>query len=113
MIRRSSARLWLLTCLLCAAVAAAPFGAAAQDEPSEEPGTAATIGAAVCTLVYSPVKLVYAASGLVVGSLAWVWSFGSRRVTRPIFDAALRGDYVLLPEHLQGKSKLRFVGRRR
>ena len=72
----------------------------------------AGLGATVCTLVYSPVKLAYAASGLVVGSMAWVWSFGSRRVTRPIFDAALRGDYVVTPEHLLGRRKLEFIGRR-
>ena len=65
----------------------------------------------LCTLVYSPLKLAYAASGLLVGGMAWAWSFGSRRVTRPIFTAALRGDYVVTPAHLTGRRRLVFIGR--
>jgi hypothetical protein len=97
--------------LLGAALVAAP--AAARERAEEaEPGALAGVGATVCTLVYSPFKLAYAASGLVVGSLAWMWSFGSRRVTRPIFRSALLGDYVVTPEHLTGARKLEFVGGR-
>jgi hypothetical protein len=100
-----------LTCVLSAVIAAAPPSARAQgDEPS---GTNAFAGAGamLCTLVYSPLKIAYAASGLVVGGMAWMWSFGSRRVTRPIFTAALRGDYVVTPEHLTGQRRLEFIGR--
>ncbi len=111
--RRSPAGVWILTCLLSAALAAAPVGARAEDEVEERPHVMAGVGATVCTLVYSPLKLAYAASGLVVGSMAWLWSFGSRRVTQPIFRSALGGDYVVTPEHLTGKRKLRFAGRRR
>jgi len=101
----------ILTCLLTAAIASAPLTARAQeDEPTG--GNALTgAGAMLCTVVYSPLKLAYAASGLVVGGMAWVWSFGSRRVTRPIFTAALRGDYVVTPEHLTGERRLAFIGR--
>jgi hypothetical protein len=74
------------------------------------PGGFATAGSLLCTLVYSPVKLAYAASGLLVGSMAWLWSFGSERVSRPIYRAALKGDYVVLPEHLTGARKLEFRG---
>ena len=109
---RSPRRVLILTCLLTAAIASAPLTARAQaDEPSG--GNAWTgVGAMLCTLVYSPIKIVYAASGLVVGGMAWVWSFGSRRVTGPIFTAALRGDYVVAPEHLTGERRLEFIGRR-
>jgi hypothetical protein len=106
-----SARVLFLTCVLSAVIAAAPPPAGAQEaEPSD--ATAFTgAGAMLCTLVYSPLKLAYAASGLVVGGMAWVWSFGSRRVTRPIFTAALRGDYVVTPAHLTGRRRLVFIGR--
>jgi hypothetical protein len=82
---------------------------AAADE-GKPPGGFATAGSLLCTLVYSPVKLAYAASGLVVGSMAWLWSFGSERVSRPIYRSALKGDYVVLPEHLTGSQKLEFRG---
>jgi hypothetical protein len=84
-------------------------GSAVADE-EKPPGGFAVAGSLLCTLVYSPVKLAYAASGLVVGSLAWVWSFGSQRVSRPIYRASLKGDYVVLPEHLTGARKLEFRG---
>jgi len=81
--------------------------------PAEEggPGGFASAGSLLCTLVYSPLKLAFAASGVVVGSLAWVWSFGSERVARPIFRTALHGDYVVLPEHLTGEREFEFRGR--
>ena len=113
MARHASIRTLLPICILSAAIAAAP--ATADDRP-EETGDAGSpflgVAATLCTAVYGPLKIAYAGSGLVVGSMAWLWSFGSRRVTRPIFRASLRGDYVVRPMHLQGKRPLRFTGRR-
>jgi hypothetical protein len=97
--------------MLSAVIAAAPLAARAQDEEHSRPSAFAGVGAMLCTLVYSPLKLTFAATGIVVGGLAWAWSFGSRRVTRPIFTAALRGDYVVTPQHLTGQRKLEFRGR--
>jgi len=113
---RSTVRCLLLIGVLTASLAAAPPTALAWDQKQEEPhssGGFVGVGAVLCTLVYSPLKIGYASSGLVVGSLAWLWSFGNRRVTRPIFTAALRGDYVITPAHLRGERRLRFTGRRR
>jgi hypothetical protein len=101
----------VLTCVLSAALAASPLAAHAQEEESSGGSGFAGVGAMLCTLVYSPLKIAYAASGLVVGGMAWVWSFGTMRVTRPLFRAALRGDYVVAPEHLTGERKLVFIGR--
>lgn len=105
------ARTLLLTCLLSLLIASAPPAARAQHEEAPHPNAFAGAGAMLCTLVYSPLKIAYAASGTVVGGMAWVWSFGSRRVTRPIFTAALRGDYVVTPQHLTGERELKFRGR--
>jgi hypothetical protein len=103
----------ILTCLLIAAIASAPLTARAREDEPRGGNVLAGVGAMLCTVVYSPLKIAYAASGLVVGGMAWVWSFGSRRVTRPIFTAALRGDYVVAPEHLTGERRLEFRGRYR
>ena len=100
-----------LTCLLSALIAAAPPAAHAREDEASHPNVFANVGAMLCTLVYSPLKISYAATGALVGGMAWMWSFGSQRVIRPIFRAALRGDYVVTPEHLTGERKLRFRGR--
>ena len=100
----------ILTCLLTAAIASAPLNARArEDEPGR--GDALTgVGAVLCTVVYTPLKLAFAASGLVVGGMAWAWSLGNQRVARPIFRSALRGDYVVTPGHLRGERRLKFRG---
>lgn len=103
---------WLVTGCLVVCVAGAPLSAAARDEEPEGGSGLVDVGAMLCTLVYSPLKIAYAASGVVVGSLAWLWSFGSSRVAKPIFRSALGGDYIVEPGHLRGKQKLRFRGRR-
>jgi hypothetical protein len=110
---RSTIRCLLLVGVLAASLVAAPPAALAREEkqPSSSGGFAG-VGAMLCTLVYSPLKIGYATSGVVVGSLAWLWSFGNRRVTRPIFRTALHGDYVITPAHLRGERPLRFRGRR-
>jgi hypothetical protein len=93
-------------------VAGVPVAAGARDTDSERDGVLIGLGATLCTLVYGPVKVAYAAGGLAVGSLAWLWSFGNKRVAKPIFQNSLGGDYVVLPDHLRGKQKLRFRGGR-
>jgi hypothetical protein len=112
--RRSITRLRLLVAVLAVALAVAP-AALARDEAEVPPssGGFVGVGAMLCTLVYSPLKLSYAATGAAVGGLAWVWSLGNRRVSGPIFTAALKGDYVVTPAHLRRERSLRFTGRRR
>jgi len=70
-------------------------------------------GAAVATILYAPVKLVYAAGGLVVGGLAWAFSGGDSEVAAVVFTPSLRGDYVVTTDHLQGKRRFEFFGRER
>ena len=101
---RAIALLGLVLVLLPGSAAA---GKAKEEKP---PGGFATAGSLLCTMIYSPVKIAYAASGLLVGSMAWAWSAGSDRVSRPIYRSALKGDYVVLPEHMTGARKLEFQG---
>jgi hypothetical protein len=68
-------------------------------------------GAALATLVYAPVKVVYATGGLIVGGLAWAFSGGDSEVAAVVFTPSLRGDYVITPEHLNGKQRFEFFGR--
>ncbi len=98
----------LLACILL--VGLHPGPTQAQEEST---GAAAGWGAlsALTSLVYSPVKVLYAVGGLVVGGFAWVFSAGDNDVVRTVTTPAVRGDYVVTPEHLRGKRPLEFIGR--
>lgn len=98
----------LVACLV-AMIAVGPTAARAQESVSSEGGLGAA--AALCTLLYGPVKVVYAAGGLVFGSLAWLFSGGDGDVGRAVITPAVRGDYVVTPSHLRGERTLEFFGR--
>jgi hypothetical protein len=62
-------------------------------------------------LFYGPAKVIYAIGGTIVAGPAWLLSGRNRSVFRAISQPALRGDYVLTPEHLRGERTWRFMGR--
>ena len=66
---------------------------------------------ALATLLYGPVKVIYAASGLIFGGLAWGLSGGDGDVLRAVMTPAVRGDYVITPSILRGERPLEFFGR--
>ena len=105
---RRARRLALLASasLLCATLSAVPARAAG---PGEEYG----VGTACvfANLIYGPVKFLYATGGALVAGAAYAFSGGDEDVARPVVNAALRGDYVITPDHLRGKKSLEFIGR--
>lgn len=98
----------LAAAVLVAAVWLAPPAAHAAGTAS---AGAAGAGSAVCSLVYVPVKLVYATGGVVLSGLAWLWTWGDTDVAGPILRGATGGDYVVQPAHLRGDEKLVFHAR--
>jgi hypothetical protein len=76
---------------------------------SRESGLGAA--AAISSLIYGPVKLVYATGGLVIGALAWVFTAGDSQVAEKVFTRSLRGTYVITPKILVGEERLDFIGR--
>ena len=102
----------LLVGVLAATLLGAPSAGFAGDKASEisrEGGIGAA--AALSSLVYGPVKLVYALGGLVVGGFAWVFTAGDSEVAEKVFTRSLRGTYVITPEILLGEKPLEFIGR--
>jgi len=85
------------------------FAGGKAAEVSRESGLGAA--AALSTLVYGPVKLLYAMGGLVTGSLAWVFTAGDTQVAEMVYTRSLRGTYVITPEILLGEERLEFIGR--
>jgi hypothetical protein len=102
--RRSGAALVLASALLAAPVRA-------EETESAEAETGIQIAAGLATLVYAPVKALYAVGGGVTAGMAYVVSAGDRDVTEPILTPSLRGDYIVRPEHLRGEKTLEFFGR--
>jgi hypothetical protein len=98
-------------CLCAAVVALAPAPALAGDtlDMAKEAGLGA--GSAVTSLVYAPLKLLYATGGLLVGGLAWTFSGGDADVAKVVLTPSVRGDYVITPDTLTGRKPLEFFGR--
>jgi hypothetical protein len=69
------------------------------------------VSCGLVNLIYGPVKIIYATGGAIISGLAWVFSAGDTDVAKPIWDASMRGDYVIVPDHLQGREQLEFIGR--
>ncbi len=114
-IRRNRSRItgwrgrWVCS-LSILAIGLAPAAAFADSKGiAKEAGIGA--GSAVTTLVYAPLKLVYALGGLVIGGFAWAFSGGDSEVASSVLTPSLRGTYVLSPEHLSGEREIEFFGR--
>ena len=101
----------VLLSALILAMAAAPTTARAEmgTEVPSEGGIGAV--AALSTLIYGPVKLTYATLGLLVGGAAWGLSGGDQQVLEAVVTPALRGDYVVTPEHIRMERGIEFYGR--
>jgi hypothetical protein len=100
------------TGLLAVSLVAAPSAAFAESkalEVSRESGLGAA--SALSSLVYGPLKLLYAAGGLIVGGFAWAFTAGDSQVAETVFTRSLRGDYVITPKILLGEQRLEFIGR--
>jgi len=102
----------LLTALVVISLVGAPtlgFAGETASETGRESGLGAA--AALSSLVYGPVKLVYATGGLVVGAFAWAFTAGDTEVAEKVFTRSLRGTYVITPDILTGEQELVFIGR--
>ncbi len=100
--RRSSVCVALAFALVAMSSNLIATNAAAQEEeaPSLTREGSTGAGAALLNLIYAPLKLAYASTGLVIAGLAWCWTWGDTGVSGPIYRAAVGGDYVLTPSHV-------------
>jgi hypothetical protein len=96
--------------LVALALLTAPLPGLAEESESVAYSGLTGAGAALCTLVYGPLKVAYALGGTVISGFAWAWTLGDTDVSGPILRSAVRGDYVVAPAHLEGRRDLQFVG---
>jgi hypothetical protein len=99
--------------MLVAAVSLSPAAAWADGAGAGEKAKEAALGAgsALISLVYAPVKLVYATCGVLVGGLAYAFSGGDAEVANVVLTPSVLGTYVISPAHLTGQQEFEFFGR--
>src|SRR5262245_35792671 len=95
---------------LVIAIGLVPATGRAQESAGWE-GAGLGAASALSTLVYGPVKIATAVTGLVIGPFAWALSAGDSDVMWKVIDTTVRGDYVVTPAHLRGEQTLEFFGR--
>ena len=112
MLARFALRLFAVT-LVCVAVVGSPLAARAEDAPERNimMQYGLGVGSVLCSLVYGPAKVVYATLGSFTGGLAFLLTGGRTDVPREIIQPAIRGDYIVTPEHLTFNQPLEFVGK--
>ena len=103
-VRRGSA-LFAVAALLAGSPASAQV-----ENPSlfREGGLGAA--SALISLVYCPFKLLYAASGIALGSGSFIWTWGDRDAAMAVVNTSVGGDYVITPDMLGGSTDIRFTG---
>jgi hypothetical protein len=89
-------------------LSAAPAAARKPEHIAMEGGLGA--GSALASLVWSPLKLTHAIVGLVAGGICFGVTGGDTEVWKRVMKKALTGDYVVTPQHMSGKKRLRFSG---
>ena len=100
-----------LTACIAALALLLPRAAVAQTQEDGEISTFFVgLGAGLCTLVYTPLKVVYALSALPMSGLVYLWSVGDTEMSGRVMRSGTQGTYVVTPEHLRGDASLDFVG---
>lgn len=88
---------------------------AVGEAQAQERNAAAEAGLGVLsfalTIPYGLVKTGYAIAGTITGGLAWVFTGGNTELAQTVIQRSLRGDYVIVPEHLLNERPLVFAGR--
>ena len=115
MTQRSSPRRRGSALFAVAVLLASPPAAAQPEDPQPEDSSLVReagfgAAAALISLVYCPLKLLYAASGIALGSGSFIWTWGDRDAAMRVVNTSVGGDYVITPEMLRGSANLRFTG---
>jgi hypothetical protein len=103
-LRRGSA-LFAVAALLSGSPASAQV-----DDPSLFRDGGLGVASALLSLVYCPFKLLYAASGIALGSGSFLWTWGDRDAAMAVVNTSVGGDYVITKEMLGGSAEIRFTG---
>ena len=83
---------------------------AIADDSGSPSGAGLQAASWLATVPYGAAKVVYAVSGGLVGSLAWVMTGGNTEIAKAIWSPTMTGHYIVQPQNLTGDRPLHFVG---
>ncbi len=81
-----------------------------SDPLDEEPSLGLQVAGGALSVLYTPIKIVYAGLGGLMGGVAYLVTAGNEKTAQSIWDASLRGTYWLKAEHIQGEEPILFKG---
>ena len=87
-----------------------PIPSPDQRSHSSSNNVAMHVASGALSILYMPIKLVYAGLGGIFGGLTYVLSAGDERAAHSIWTGSMQGDYYLTPAHLKGDTPLKFMG---
>ncbi|WP_447964092.1 hypothetical protein [Nitrospira sp. Ecomares 2.1] len=95
-----------------------PSAEPAVDQPedaensgnSDDSSLGLQVASGALSILYTPVKVVYAGVGGIFGGFVYLVTAGNEQAAQSVWDASLKGDYWLTPDHLQGNEPVRFKG---
>jgi len=86
-------------------------GAPAHATESAAAQAGLGLGSFAASLLYAPVKIIYATGGLIVGGFAYALTAGDLETAQTIWIPSTLGDYVITPSMLTGDETPQFIGR--
>jgi hypothetical protein len=78
---------------------------------SDDSSLGLQIASGALSILYTPVKVVYAGVGGFFGGFVYLLTAGNEPAAQSVWDASLKGTYWLTPDHLQGNEPVRFNGK--
>lgn len=84
--------------------------AIAADDSGSPSGAGLQAASWLATVPYGAAKIVYAVSGGLVGSLAWVMTGGNTEIAKGIWTPSMTGHYIVQPKNLTGDEPIHFIG---
>jgi hypothetical protein len=68
------------------------------------------VAAGFSTLLYFPLKAVFAIAGGIVGGLTYAFTGGDENAAKRVWTTSMYGTYIITPDHLRGDKPVRFLG---
>ncbi|GJL58784.1 MAG: hypothetical protein NPIRA03_16410 [Nitrospirales bacterium] len=77
---------------------------------SDDSSVGLQIASGALSILYMPVKVIYAGVGGLFGGFVYLLTGGNEPAAQSVWDASFKGTYWLTPDHLQGNEPVRFKG---